>query len=397
MTAPDATGSCVAGPGNALTDVPGLRVGHHTACDAGYLTGTTVILAPEGGMVAGVDVRGGGPGTRETDLLAPTASVERVHAITLTGGSAYGLTAASGVADALGEKGIGLPVGPEPGQVVPIVPAAVLFDLGRGGSFDARPDASFGRAAVEDALIAGPDRTDLTSEAGGISGSLGCVGAGTGAVCGGVKGGVGHASTVLPDGTTVAALVVANAVGSAVDPATGELYGARFLLPGDAPGLRAPDLGDLAELRVALARRPGGPADPLEGGGDPGGSGGVSPAVPRASYSMTVRNTTIGLLATDATLTKAQCAKLAGVGHDGLARALNPVHTLFDGDTLFAVSTTAAPAPDMFGFQAILSAAADVVTRALVRALLAARGASTPGGSWSSYLELAPSALKECP
>lgn len=329
-------------------------------------------------MVAGVDVRGGGPGTRETDLLAPTASVERVHAITLTGGSAYGLSAASGVADALGEKGIGLPVGPEPGQVVPIVPAAVLFDLGRGGRFDARPDPSFGRAAVGDALAGHP----------GSPPDLGCVGAGAGAVCGGLKGALGHASAVLPDGTTVAALVVANAIGSAVDPATGELYGARFLLPGDAPSLRAPDPGDLVALRAALAARPGGPADAWQGAGPDG----VTRTVPTASYSM--RNTTIGLMATDATLSKAQCTKLAGVGHDGLARALNPVHTLFDGDTLFAVSTTSAPAPDLFGFQAILSVAADVVTRALVRALLAAQGVQNPTGSWSSYPELAPSALQ---
>jgi putative pantetheine hydrolase len=375
-----------AGPTNALTDVPGLRVGHHAADTGGYLTGTTVVLAPDGGMVAGVDVRGGGPGTRETDLLHPTASVERVHAIVLTGGSAYGLAAASGAADALGEKGIGLPVGPEPGQVVPIVPAAVLFDLGRGGDFRARPDADFGRAAVEAALTAaggdGEGRVDRP-EPGGVD-LLGCVGAGAGAVCGGMKGAVGTASAVLPGGSTIAALVVVNAVGSSFHPDTGELYGARFLLAGDAPSLVAPAPADLDRLRAALANRPGGPP------GAGGGAGDATRSVPAASYSM--RNTTIGLLATDATLSKAQCAKLAGVGHDGLARALNPVHTLFDGDTLFAVSTTGRPAPDLFGFQEILSAAADVVTRALVRGLLAARGVSTPGGSWSSYLELAPSA-----
>jgi putative pantetheine hydrolase len=374
----------IAGQGNALTDVPGLRVGHHSRAADGYLTGTTVVLAPDGGMVAGVDVRGGGPGTRETDLLAPTASVERVHAIVLTGGSAYGLAAASGAADALGDSGIGLPVGPEPGQVVPIVPAAVLFDLGRGGDFGARPDPAFGRAAVEAALIR--HGGDGEPGDGGIPDLLGCVGAGIGAVCGGMKGAVGTASAVLENGTTVAALVVVNAVGSPVDPATGELYGARFLLAGDAPALARPQPAEVDRLRTALASRPGGPAPGAE-------TGAAGQRLPAASFSM--RNTTIGLLATDATLTKAQCAKLAGVGHDGLARALNPVHTLFDGDTLFAVSTTGRPAPDMFGFQDILSVAADVVTRALVRGLLAARGVTTPGGGWSSYLELAPSVSGE--
>ena len=163
------------------------------------------------------------------------------------------------------------------------------------------------------------------------------------------------------------------------------MYGARFLLTGDAPGLRRPDEAELDVLRRALAagatRPPSATGDPRE--------------APTAAYTM--RNTTIGVIATDATLSKAQCAKLAGIGHDGLARALNPVHTLFDGDTLFAVSTTAGPAPDLFEFQEILSVAADVVTRALVRALLAASGVSTDGGSWSSYTELVPSALSTPP
>ena len=209
---------------------------------------------------------------------------------------------------------------------------------------------------------------------------LGCVGAGTGAVCGGLKGAVGTASVVLPGGIVVAALVVVNAVGSPFDPATGELYGSRFLIPGDAPALGNAD--------------PAGPGSTANGAGESAVRTHVrgrrrSCRRPRTA----MRNTTIGVIATDAALTKAQCTKLAGVGHDGLARALNPVHTLFDGDTLFAVSTATAPAPDMFGFQEILTVAADVVTRALVRGLLAARGVSTPGGAWSSYAELAPSAL----
>ncbi len=362
MTGPGAV-PAAAGPANALIDVAGLRVGHHARTADGYLTGTTVVLAPDGGMVAGVDVRGGGPGTRETDLLDPTASVERVHAIVLTGGSAYGLSAASGVADALGERGIGLQVGPEPDQVVPIVPAAVLFDLGRGGEFGARPDETFGRAAVAAALDGDP----------AVMASCGCLGAGTGAVAGGLKGAVGGASAVLADGTTVAALVVANAVGSPVDPRTGGLWASPLLLPADGPAPRIPSPAERDALAAAAARRPAGPDHPSAG--------------------YTVRNTTIGVLATDAALGKAQCRKLAAVGHDGLARAVNPIHTLFDGDTLFAVSTTSRPAPDMLGYQAILAAAADVVTRAMARALLSATGVQTAGGSWSGYRELAPSAL----
>jgi putative pantetheine hydrolase len=191
-----------------------------------------------------------------------------------------------------------------------------------------------------------------------------------------MKGAVGTASAVLPNGVTVAALLVVNAVGSPIDPTTGELYGARLLLPGDTRPLRRPSAADRARLLAVLASRPDGPA----------GRDAVA-----ASYTM--RNTTIGIIATDAALSKAQCTKLAAVGHDGLARALNPVHTLFDGDTLFAVSTATAPAPDLFGFQEILAVCADVVTRAVVRGLLAAQGVSTPAGTWASYPEIAPSAL----
>lgn len=154
------------GPRNSLTDVQGLRVGHHTAIGDGYLTGTTVVLAPSGGMVAGVDVRGGGPATHETDLLHPTASVERIHALVLTGGSAYGLSACTGVMNALADRGIGLPVGPEPGEVVPLVPGVALFDLGRGGNFRARPTAEFGALALAAAFAAGSD-TDADAADGG--------------------------------------------------------------------------------------------------------------------------------------------------------------------------------------------------------------------------------------
>lgn len=346
------------GDRNDLTDVAGIRVGQAQRVGDGWLTGTTVVVPPPEGAVAGVDVRGGGPGTRETDLLDPRNLVERVHAVVLSGGSALGLASADGVARALLADGVGHPMGP-PGEVVPIVPAAVVFDLGRGGAFGNAPDAALGAeayAAATDSSVA-----------------LGNQGAGTGARLGGLKGGVGSASAVLDDGTTVAALVAVNAVGSAVDPATGEPWGARHLLPGDlgpplgAGGLRRPDPAELRAAREAAAALP---AD--------------RPAV---------LATTIGVIATDAALTKAQCAKVAGLGHDGLARAVNPVHTMFDGDTLFALSTGERSAPDPFAFHALLAAAGDCVTRAVVRALLAAESTTTPWGTMRSYADAFPSAL----
>lgn len=343
-----------AGQLNSLSDIAGLRVGQYDRRDQGFLSGTTVLLAPAAGMVAGVDVRGGAPGTRETDLLHPSAAMQRIHAIVLTGGSAYGLSAACGVADALGEAGVGFPVGAR-GDVVPIVPAAVLFDLARGGSFTARPGPAFGRAAV----------------AAAVDGShplkMGAVGAGTGAVTAGLKGGIGTASAVMPDGSVVAALVVVNAVGSPIDPRSGELLGARNLLAADFPGLATPTA---AERRALLAVV---------------NSSGPSLLTP------TISNTSIGVVATDATLTKAQCSKMAATAHDGLARGLNPVHTQFDGDTLFAVSTVTGPIADELAFHHILCAAAEVVTRALVRGLLTAPTVRTSAGYWPSYLELAPS------
>lgn len=349
------------GPTNSLLDVPGLRVGHADRRGDGWLTGTTVVLAPAEGAVAGVDVRGGGPGTRETDLLDPRNLVDRVHAVVLSGGSAFGLATADGVMQALAADGIGFGVG-APGEVVPIVPAAVVFDLGRGGVFANRPDAGFGRQAYDDARSA--------AAASGVR--QGVVGAGTGAVAGGLKGGVGTASVLLPDqdgqddpdhpdhpdggGTVLAALVVVNAVGSCVDPRTGELYAARFGLPDEFP--------DVPVARTLPPTVPGG--DPV--------------AVPRA--------TTIGVIATDATLTKAQCAKLAGIGHDGLARAIRPVHTMLDGDTLFALSTGNRPAPDLLQFQALLHAAGDCVTRAVGHAVLAATTVETPAGRWPALRDL---------
>jgi len=331
---------------NTIIDVPGIEVGHAQRTEAGWLTGTTVVLAPPEGAVAGVDVRGGGPGTRETDLLDPRNMVERVHAITLTGGSALGLAAVDGVVRGLLDDGVGFPMG-GPGEVVPIVPAAVIYDLGRGGAFRNHPDAALGAEAY--------------AAASGNAVPLGTVGAGTGARVGGLKGGIGSASSVLPDGTVVAALVVVNAVGSAVDPETGELWGARHCVDGDLPALRRPEPAEVSAAREAAA---------------------ALPAPLRAPLA-----TTIGVIATDATLTKAQCQKMAGIGHDGLARAINPVHTMFDGDTLFALATCAREPRDVFGYQELLTHADAVVTRAVTRAVVAATSTPASVPPMRSYRE----------
>lgn len=362
-SAPETPEAVRPGPTNSLVDVAGLSVGHVTLREEGWLTGTTVVLAPDEGVVAGVDVRGGGPGTRETDLLDPRNVVERVHAICLSGGSAFGLATADGVMRALFEHGIGLPMG-APGEVVPLVPGAVVFDLGRGGAFANRPDAQTGREAYAAARQARDADGPVPQ---------GVVGAGTGAKCGGFKGGIGSASAVLPDGRCVAAIVVLNALGEPVDPRTGELYARRFLLPGELPELGVPDA---AEVEASRARAAEAPPQIV---GCPGMA------------------TTIGVVATDATLTKAQCAKLAGIAHDGLARAVRPVHTMFDGDTFFGAATCAGPAPDLVGFHAILEAGADVVTRAIAHALLAATTVTTPAGTWRSYRDAFPSAVGGTP
>jgi putative pantetheine hydrolase len=329
------------GPHNDLTDVGGLRVGHFQRTSRGWLTGTTVVrCAPN--TVAGVDVRGGAPGTRETDLLGPTAMMPSVQAIALTGGSAYGLAAADGVMAWLAERHQGFRVGPEPRQVVPIVPTAVLFDLGRGGSFTNRPDASFGRRAIAAA------RSTKFAQ--------GCVGAGTGAVAGGLKGGVGSASMVTHDGITVASLVVVNALGSTVDPTTGLPYGAADLLPGELR-IRRPSRADRAHAEAAATA--------------------ATEAGPRPM------NTTLVVVATDAPLSKAECCKLAGGAQNGLARAIRPVHTLSDGDVVFGLATgtqTFALDPDttrwpgadirMPSVNALLAAAASVTSRAVVHAMM---------------------------
>ncbi|WP_406372563.1 P1 family peptidase [Streptomyces sp. NBC_00647] len=335
---------------DALTDVAGLRVGHATRTGDGWLTGTTVVLAPEGGAIAAVDVRGGGPGTKETDALDPRNLVQRVEAVVLTGGSAYGLDSASGVMAWLEERGRGVRVGPDPAHVVPVVPAACVFDLGRGGDFRSRPDASTGRAAVEAA-----DASALRAPVG-----EGGVGAGTGAVVGQIKGGVGTASAVLESGITVAALVVANAAGSVVEPETGALYGELT---------RGRTAHPSAAVREAARRRL---------------------AEAAAKNAPPPLNTTLAVVATDADLTRAQAQKLAGTAHDGIARAVRPVHLLNDGDTVFALATGALPlaAGNPLALNEILAAGADLVTRAIVRAVRAAEPVDGPGGVWPSYEEL---------
>lgn len=327
------------GTHNAITDVPGLRVGHATRDETGWLTGTTVITPPVG-TTGGVDVRGGGPGTRETDLLDPRNQVDQVDSIVLSGGSAFGLSAADGVLATLADEGRGMPVG-GPGRTVPIVPSAILFDLGRGGVWRHHPGPDEGLAAY---LAASDGPVDE-----------GGVGAGTGARAGGLHGGLGTASLVLDSGATVGAVVVVNAVGSPLSP-DGRLLGERLLVPGEV------DVPDPDPVAVqAHWQRQAAELEALQAG----------------------TATTLAVVATDAVLDKAGCATLARVGHDGFARGLSPVHTAFDGDTVFALSTKGGPRLSPFELVALQTAAADCITRAIVRAVLAARSAdrSADGGA----------------
>ncbi len=343
---------------DALTDVRGLRVGHAQRTGEshpGWLTGTTVVLAPEDGAVAGVDSRGGAPGTRETDALDPRNVVERIHAVVLTGGSAFGLDSAAGVMSWLEEQGRGVRVGADPAQVVPVVPAAVLFDLGRGGRWRARPDAALGLEAAEAAARTEP----------GAPVPQGNVGAGTGAVVGGLKGGTGSASTVLASGVTVGALAAVNAAGSALAPDTGALYGEFWdesPPPSPRPGLHAEARRRLTQAQEETRSR--------------------SAGVLRPPF-----NTTLAVVATDAALTRPQAQKMAGTAHDGLARAVRPVHLMHDGDTVFALSTSERPLEGT-ELNDLLAAGADVLTRAVVKAVLAAEGVDGPGGVFPSYRDL---------
>lgn len=323
---------------DTLTAISGLWVGHDQ--DPRRPTGCTVVLCPQG-AVAGVDVRGAAPGTRETDLLSPGNLVQQVHGIALCGGSAFGLDAASGVMRWLEAKGHGLSVGP---VRIPIVPAAVIFDLWVGDA-RIRPDAESGYRACE-AASAAPV-------------AQGNEGAGAGATVGKVfgpqramKGGVGSAALRVGD-VIVAALVVCNALGDVVDPHTGQLLaGART----------RPD--SLALLNIVAAQLRGETARNLQVGS----------------------NTTIGVVATNATLSKPQAQRLAQMGHDGLAHSIRPVHTPLDGDTLFGLATGEVPgAPDMMLLSTL---AAEATARATVRAVQAARGLRIGDDWWPAASDL---------
>jgi len=344
-----------------IAAVEGITAGHHTLAERP--TGCTVVLA-EAGAVGGVDVRGGAPGTRELALLDPVNTVERVHAVVLSGGSAFGLDAASGVMRYLEERDIGYRVGD---HVVPIVVGAILFDLGIGGRPDVRPGADCGYRAAAAAA------TDRPEE--------GSVGAGAGATVGklrgrehAMKGGVGTASITLDDGLVVAAIVAVNAVGDIVDPATGRVVA----------GVRT-DEGGLADARRLLRGEALGAGDRSGGGASGAGPGGAGPgAIPDLSAG----HTTIGVVATNATLTKAQVTKVAQMAHDGLARTIYPAHTPSDGDTVFGLATGAVPVdPDAPPSVTRIGAlAADVLSEAILRAVRRATG--LPG--FPAVTDLAP-------
>ena len=315
-------------PAGSITDVAGLRVGHFT--DPRRPTGCTVVLTADG-AVAGVDVRGAAPGTRETELLSPLNAVEQVHAIVLAGGSAFGLDAASGVMRWLDERGFGIEVGP---ARVPIVPAAILFDLWVGDA-SIRPDAASGYAACEAAS------TQPVAE--------GNVGAGTGATVGklfgiqrAMRGGIGSASVTV-GGITVGALVAVNAIGDVIDPSTGQTVA----------GARTADGSALLGTMHALLR-------------------GDLPLLLQAGAA-----TTLGVVATDAVLTKVQVNKMAQMAHDGLARTINPVHTMSDGDTVFALATGASGKTAHLTLLGALGA--EVMAAAVLRAVRAATRLSGPG------------------
>ena len=307
--------------GGSLCDVAGLSVGHFT--DSRRPTGCSVVLAPQG-AVAGVDVRGAAPGTRETELLSPLNAVQQVHAVLLSGGSAFGLDAAGGVMRWLEERGIGVAVGP---ARVPIVPAAILFDLWVGDPA-IRPDAASGYAACAAASGAAPAEGNVGAGAGATVGKLFGIGRA-------MRGGLGSASVTVA-GFTVAAMVAVNAVGDVIDPRSGR----------PIAGARGADGAGLVGTMAALLR-------------------GELPATLQPGSA-----TTLAIVATDALMTKAQANKIAQMAHDGLARTINPVHTMSDGDTVFALATGASARP---GDVTLLGAvAAEVLATAVLRAVRAA-------------------------
>jgi len=309
-----------------LTAVEGIRVGHHTLSERP--TGCTAILV-DGDAVGGVSQRGGAPGTRETDLLDPLNMVDKVNAIVLAGGSAFGLEAATGTVRWLEEHDIGWSAGP---SKVPIVPAAILFDLGVGGNPKIRPTADCGYKAAAAASTSAVQEGSVGAGAGATVGKLGGMGRA-------MKSGVGTASITLPSGLVVAALVAVNAVGDIIDPATGKVVA----------GVRNPD-DTFADARAILRS-------------------GVNAARPRAG-----ENTTIGLVATNAKLTKPQAARMALMADDGYARAISPAHTNGDGDTVFSLAT--GRWDGTADISVIGALAAEAMADAIVRAATQATGAA---------------------
>jgi L-aminopeptidase/D-esterase-like protein len=322
---------------NAITDVPGIRVGH--AQDEDAITGCTVILAdsPDGpGAVGGVDQRGGAPGTRQIDALHPVHLVQKAHAIVLAGGSAFGLEAATGVARWLEKRGIGFDVRV---AKVPIVPAAILFDLAIGRA-DMRPDATMGYRACEAAGTARPAE-------GNVGAGLGCT---VGKILGpayGMKSGIGTASVDLGGGLIVGAIMAVNAFGDVIDPENGHIIA----------GVRSPEGAGFADTltvmkqnvavgQIRFARQSSSSLPPAAG------------------------NTVIGVIATNAKLDKEQANKVAQMAHDGLARTIRPAHTMLDGDTLFALATGAFPAD----VNSIGAFAAEVTAQAILNGVRAAKG-----------------------
>ncbi len=323
------------GARNTIADVAGLRVGN--AEDAALRSGCTVVVGDRP-FVAGVSVMGGAPGTRETDLLAPERLVQEVDALVLSGGSAFGLDACSGVTDGLRAAGRGFRVGP---ALVPLVPGAILFDLLNGGDKDwlENPYRALGRAAFESASA---------------NFDLGTVGAGTGAMTAMHKGGLGSASLVLESGVTVGALVAANPVGSVTTPGERHFWAAPFERNNEFGGRGQPAAVSLQALNFRTKGQPG-------------------------------ENTTLVVVATDATLTKAQTRRLAIMAQDGLSRALRPIHTPLDGDIVFAAATCQRPFADpIYGLAELGTLAADVVARAIARGVYEARALPFPGAlpSW---------------
>ena len=317
------------GPRNLITDVDGILVGN--AEDAEARTGTTVIL-PEHPAVAAVDIRGGAPGTSDTPLLDPANMVREIHAISLSGGSTFGLEAAAGVRSWLGAAGRGLAVGD---VTVPIVPGAILFDLANGGDKqwgENSPYKALGRAACDAAT------EDF---------ALGNAGAGLGAIAGQLKGGLGSASAITDDGLQIGALVIANPVGSTI-------------MPGE-PVFWAWDLEQAGEF---------GNAAPTQG------PAGLEPTLFFSGQPAPLANTTLGVVATNMALDKSQAQRVAIMAQDGIARAIRPAHTPYDGDLIFCIATarTDMAPPDDLGIARLGAIAADCIARAIARGVYEARG-----------------------